>query len=146
MLSWWPAAAQLLSHDNSNPSSTEVEAPPLEQTLTEDFHRTEKLETCPGNKTFIYLLYISGLLFEVLPTKMQKSTQSLSPSIQYCTHALQCLLLIHGKVECVPTILSSSVSFLFGFQLKLWCLSGISYHFSHRRSGTAEDRPDHDLS
>ena len=30
----------------------------------------------------------------------------------------------------VPTILSSSVSFLFGFQLKLWCLSGISYHVS----------------
>ena len=54
------------------PSSTEVEAPPLEQTLTEDFHRTEKLEICPGNKTFIYLFYISGLLFEVLPTKCRK--------------------------------------------------------------------------
>ena len=58
------------------PSSTEVEAPPLEQTLTEDFHRTEKLENCPGNRTFIFLLCISGLLFEVLPTKMHKSTHS----------------------------------------------------------------------
>ena len=128
------------------PSSTEVEAPPLEQTLTEDFHRIEKLETCPGNKTFIYLFYISGLLFEVLPTKCRKVHKVflLQFNIIAPTPYNACYLFM-VKLS-VPTILSSSVSFLFGFQLKLWCLSGISYHFSHRRSGTAEDRPDHDLS
>ena len=96
LLSWWPAAAQLLSHYISK--QLWGGGTTIEQTLTEDFHRTEKLENCPGNKTFIYLFYIAGLLFEVLPTKMQ--TLSLSPSILHPRpHALQCLLLIHGKVK-----------------------------------------------
>ena len=131
LLSWWPAAAQLLSHYISK--QLWGGGTTIEQTLTEDFHRTEKLENCPGNKTFIYLFYIAGLLFEVLPTKMQ----TLSLFLQYCTHAHTpynaCYLFMVKLSLSVPTILSSSVSFLFGFQLKLWCLSGISYHFSHRR-------------